>query len=166
MKNLKHMSDKPLVITQKEEEQIQIAFLSGEKSERELSSEYDLSKRQITDILTKQTPGLLEVQKHLSVRIARETNRIMELKDDALTFCQDAMREVASSESSKIEHLRSVNDLLDKVDKISRLNRGEATERSDNTNTTKHIDVNKLMETLDTDEKKREFLLKQLYPKS
>ena len=52
--------------------------------------------------------------------------------------------------------------LIEKMDKISRLNLNRATDISETRSTHTRMDVAKVMETLDTPEKKRDFLRKQL----
>ena len=147
-------------LTYEEKNSIITSYLAGD-SPTSLGKKFGVPTKVINTIIDNPEARLQIEKKKFELSRSREINRVDEIKQQMLDFISTSLSE-AKNEESKIKFLDKIKGMLDSLDRINRLNRGEVTDNTQHTERNVKVDVAEIIQSLDSPEKKREFLRAQI----
>lgn len=147
-------------LTYEERNAVITRYLGGENA-TSIAKSFSVPHGTIKKILDNPEARLQIEKQTFEVSRAKESRRMDEIKGQMLDFISASITE-AMAEEKKIVFLDKVKGLLDSMDRIARLNRGELTDNTQHTEKKVNIDVAEIISQLDSPEKKKDFLRKQL----
>lgn len=139
--------------------EIKRRYLEGQDA-KSLGKEFNTSTNSINVIVkTSNTTNIEIVKPEFTFDIAKENQRIAEIKDKFFTLIEVTLQE-AMFVDEKFLFVPKFKGLLDVIDRIGRLNSGMSTENITSVQT--KFDVAEVIKELNTPEDKKKFLLNQL----
>ena len=148
-------------ITLDEKRSITERYLRGD-DKKHIARDYGVSTKKIESLLDNKFTNTEIEKTMLELPTVRENNRIIYIKDQILSYVQEAIQDGMES-NDKLPLIDKVAKALDQIDRISRLNSNKSTEITEK----RHIkaDISAIMKELKSPEDKKAVLLEQLHNK-
>lgn len=130
----------------------------------ELSEKYKLSDQLVRKILNSDDRISARLAEEKIQKIMnKETEAIVQIKDDVLKFISLAVQSATNSENPHL-FLKDVSMAMEKIDRIQRLNQSRPTDIKEERSFMTSFDVNSALEQLKTPDDQLDFLRNQLNP--
>ena len=156
------MAKKPLTLEQNTE--IVKEWLTGDYSKSALSKKWGITPGRLMKIVSGEprTNTLIE-KEHFELVVAKEQEKIADIKEKVLNFLEQAVVEGNEAEE-KMQYVSKIMDIMNQMDRIQRLNRGEATQITKNETQETNINVNvaDVIKELKTSDDKKRYLAQQM----
>jgi hypothetical protein len=149
--------------TLKLEERVQIRtdYLSG-YSTSELVDKYKRSRDLVLKILNDDDAIARRLtEEGILQKMSKETDKIMDIKNEATDTLRLALISAKETEEPHL-FIDKIAKAIETLDRVQRLNQSRPTDITENRTTITNFDVAALTAQLDTPEKKKEYLKKQL----
>lgn len=150
-------------ITLNDKKEIIRRFVEGDPT-KEIAKDFDITENALAKILEENKEIRTELEMlYSNMSVARQNRSIEEFKTETIDYIRNTVQ-LASTLPAKerLQYLDKISLAINSFDKIQRLNRGEATDRGENINKSLIVNASEIMKQFETDEEKKEWLMRRL----